>query len=95
VPERNPTVNAINRNSLIDLSMLGGVITLVVIALNAKQSIELRLDRLEQAQTVANEQRWTTNDMSNWVKDTVILNPGWRTVDPATRAVIESNGDRP
>jgi hypothetical protein len=88
-------VTAINRNSLIDLSMLGGIVTLVVIALNAKSSIELRLDRLEQAQTISNENRWTETDMSNWVKDTVILNPGWRTIDPSTRAVIESNGPKP
>lgn len=89
------TVTAINRNTVVDFGMLAGIVSLVVIALNAKSSLELRLDRLEQTQVQAMQERWSAGDMSGWVKDAVILNPGWRAVDPRTGAMIESREGQP
>lgn len=89
------TVTAINRNTVVDFGMLAGIVSLVVIALNAKASLELRLDRLEQIQQQANEERWTLSDMGNWAKDAVLLNPGLRVTDPKSGAVIQSNRATP
>lgn len=85
----NRTVSAINRNTVVDFGMLAGIVSLVVISLNAKAGIELRLDRLEQTQAQAIGDRWNRGDMSSWVKDAVILNPGLRATDPVTGAVLE------
>ena len=83
------TVTAINRNTVVDFGMLAGILSLVVISLNAKSSIELRLDRLEQTQQQAISNQWDRSDMISWVKDAVILNPGLRYTDPLTGAVLE------
>jgi hypothetical protein len=84
------TVAAINRNTVVDFGMLAGIVSLVVISLNAKASIELRLDRLEQTQSQSVAERWSASDMSGWVKDVVILNPGWRAPDPRSGVLLQA-----